>query len=545
MGGFARKLGSRLANHMSQSISLLICALGGEGGGLLSEWLMHTARLSGYPAQSTSIPGVAQRTGATTYYIEVLPTPLVQLQGKTPVFSLNPVPGALDALVSSELLETTRQITLGLVSPERTRVFSSSARALTTLERMPMGDGRLDSAHLESVVHQFSKEAHVWDFGAMAQSHGTMVSAVMLGVIAGSGLLPFAREHFEATLLGSGAHSAASLKGFAAGFVRVQNAQSVQVMLNDVHPDVQPSSPTTSADHPTLQALPPHVRELATLGYSRLCDYQSRAYAELYLQRIQTVLKAEEQADPSLAHGYQTSCEASRWLALWMAFDDIVRVADLKSRVSRWQRVAREVKLQEDDVLHLYDHFKPGIPEFAALLPSWLATPMQRWDKQRALQGQTPWALPLKIGTHSVTGMLALRGLASFKWLRPFGSRFHTEQADISQWLQAVCSGLQQDWQLGHEVALCGRLIKGYGTTNERGRNNLQHILTHLAGSQLHSDATWRSTAVAQAREAALLDEAGTAMDEKLRSLGAPARPVAEQPLRFVRNASLSTKGRP
>ena len=51
---------------MSQPISLLICALGGEGGGLLSEWLMHTARLSGYPAQSTSIPGVAQRTGATT-----------------------------------------------------------------------------------------------------------------------------------------------------------------------------------------------------------------------------------------------------------------------------------------------------------------------------------------------------------------------------------------------------------------------------------------------------------------------------------------------
>jgi len=104
---------------------------------------------------------------------------------------------------------------------------------------------------------------------------------------------------------------------------------------------------------------------------------------------------------------------------------------------------------------------------------------------------------------------------------------------------------LQQDWSLGHEVAVCGRLIKGYGSTNERGRNNLQHILTHLAASQLHPDATWRSTAVAQAREAALQDEAGTAMDAKLRGLGAPARPVAEQPLRFVRNASLQPKGRP
>ena len=530
---------------MSQPISLLICALGGEGGGLLSEWLMHTARLSGYPAQSTSIPGVAQRTGATTYYIEVLPTPTSQLQGKTPVFSLNPVPGALDALVSSELLETARQITLGLVSPERTQVFSSSARALTTLERMNMGDGRLDSAQLTQVVQQFAKEAHVWDFGAMAQANGTMVSAVMLGVIAGSGLLPFAREHYEATLKDSGAHSAASLKGFAAGCARVQNAQTVQAMLNDDHPDVQPSSPVTSSVPPALQALPADVCELATLGYSRLCDYQSRAYADLYVERLQTVVKAEALADAQHTQTFPASRETARWLALWMAFDDIVRVADLKSRASRWQRVAREVKLQEDDLLHLFDHFKPGVPEFAALLPTWLAMPLQRWGKRRALSGQTPWALPLKIGTHSVVGMLALRTLSSFKWLRPYGSRFHAEQADILQWLHAVCTALQQDGSLGHEVAMCGRLIKGYGSTNERGRSNLQHILTHLADSPVHTDAAWRTHAVAQAREAALQDEAGTAMDAKLRGLGAPARAVAEQPLRFVRNASLQPKCRP
>ena len=545
MGRCTKQLGSRLANRMSQPISLLICALGGEGGGLLSEWLMHTARLSGYPAQSTSIPGVAQRTGATTYYIEVLPTPTSQLQGKTPVFSLNPVPGALDALVSSELLETARQITLGLVSPERTQVFSSSARALTTLERIPMGDGRLDSAQLTQVVQQFSKEAHVWDFGAMAQANGTMVSAVMLGVIAGSSVLPFSREHYEATLKGSGAHSAASLKGFAAGCARVQNAQTVQAMLNDDHPDVQASSPVASSVPPALQALPVNVRELATLGYSRLCDYQSRAYADLYVERLQTVVKAEALADAQHTQTFPASRETARWLALWMAFDDIVRVADLKSRASRWQRVAREVKLQEDDLLHLYDHFKPGVPEFAALLPSWLAMPLQRWDKQRALRGQNPWALPLKIGTHSVVGMLALRTLASFKWLRPLGSRFHAEQADIVQWLQAICTGLQQDGSLGHEVAMCGRLIKGYGSTNERGRSNLQHILIHLADSPVHTDAEWRTHAVAQAREAALQDEAGTALDQQLRGLGVAARPVAEHPLRFVRNASLSTKGRP
>ena len=91
-------------------ISLLLCALGGEGGGVLSQWLVEAARIAGYPAQSTSIPGVAQRTGATTYYVEVFPQPLADLGGRRPVLSLNPVPGALDALVSSELLETTRNM---------------------------------------------------------------------------------------------------------------------------------------------------------------------------------------------------------------------------------------------------------------------------------------------------------------------------------------------------------------------------------------------------------------------------------------------------
>ncbi|NCV71133.1 MAG: DEAD/DEAH box helicase, partial [Betaproteobacteria bacterium] len=118
------------------------------------EIVMDTARRAGYPAQSTSIPGVAQRTGATTYYIEILPVRLAELNGQQPVFSLNPVPGSLDALVSTELLETARQISLGLVSADRTRVFSSSSRSLTTLERMPMGDGRLDTQPLLDLVKQ-------------------------------------------------------------------------------------------------------------------------------------------------------------------------------------------------------------------------------------------------------------------------------------------------------------------------------------------------------------------------------------------------------
>jgi len=59
--------------NMTQAVSILLCALGGEGGGVLADWLVDVARIADYPAQATSIPGVAQRTGATTYYLEIYP----------------------------------------------------------------------------------------------------------------------------------------------------------------------------------------------------------------------------------------------------------------------------------------------------------------------------------------------------------------------------------------------------------------------------------------------------------------------------------------
>src|SRR5262249_42753445 len=113
----------------SRPITLLLCALGGEGGGVLTEWLIEAARHAGHAAQSTSIPGVAQRTGATTYYVEVFPVPLARLGGRRPVFSLTPAAGTLDAVVSSELMETVRQIGHGMADAERTCVITSTGRS--------------------------------------------------------------------------------------------------------------------------------------------------------------------------------------------------------------------------------------------------------------------------------------------------------------------------------------------------------------------------------------------------------------------------------
>lgn len=509
-------------------ITMLICALGGEGGGVLVEWLVRTATELGFPVQSTSIPGVAQRTGSTTYYIEIYPVPLAELGGRRPVLSLYPVPGALDILVSSELLETVRQIGNGMVSPASTRVLTSTSRTLTTAEKMQSGDGRVPDDELIAVVGKYSAEYHAIDMTRISNQAGTVVSAVMMGAIAGSGWLPFPREAFEATIRQSKRGVEASLNGFAlaANVVRKREPEDVVRGPSDrVNDSVLPAE---AADFPDP------LREMIARGYTRLIEYQGIDYARLYLARLQKVVAAERAADPDGKHGFVVALETARYLALWMAFDDIVRVADLKCRASRYVRVRREVKARPDELVRVYDFFKPGMPELSGLLPRFLAQPLLRWDTRRAAAGKPRFAIPLKVGAHSLSGFVALRFVASLRWLRPRGTRFAQEQEMIERWLGGIIHGVGASWQVGFEVAACARLIKGYGTTNERGKENLLHVLNHLMDIDFES-ARARAAAIRSARESAMSDDTGKALDQALANAGAPARPVKAQPVMWVK----------
>ena len=84
-------------------------------------------------------------------------------------------------------------------------------------------------------------------------------------------------------------------------------------------------------------------------------------------------------------------------------------------------------------------------------------------------------------------------------------------------------------------------MIKGYGSTNVRGRDNLLHIVDQLALDAATSSA--RADAIRAARTAALADEGGQALDRVLIEHGAAPRPVPEAPLRFVRKPARASSG--
>ena len=126
--------------RVDQIIKLAVLAVGGQGGGVLSGWIVSVAEANGYVAQSTSVAGVAQRTGATIYYIEMMP------EGeKPPVFALAPAEGDVDILIAAEMMEAGRAIMRGFVTPDQTTLIASTHRNLATVEKVVPGSGITDS----------------------------------------------------------------------------------------------------------------------------------------------------------------------------------------------------------------------------------------------------------------------------------------------------------------------------------------------------------------------------------------------------------------
>ena len=183
-----------------QVIKIAILAMGGEGGGVLADWIVDLGEASGYLAQTTSVPGVAQRTGATIYYVELYSQAQARADQGTPVLALMPLPGDVDVVLASELMEAGRAVQRGLVTRDRTTLIASTHRVFSIAEKSALGDGRVDSQELLAHASQAARRFIHFDMEQAAQASGSVISAVLFGALAGAGVLPFTRAEFEATI---------------------------------------------------------------------------------------------------------------------------------------------------------------------------------------------------------------------------------------------------------------------------------------------------------------------------------------------------------
>ena len=493
-----------------QPIKIAILAMGGEGGGVLADWVVALGEYNGYLAQTTSVPGVAQRTGATIYYVELYPQSQAEADGGEPVFALMPLPGDVDVVLASELMEAGRAVQRGLVTPDRTTLIASTHRVFSIAEKSALGDGRIDSNELLAHTGAAAKRFIRFDMAQAAEDAGSVISAVLFGALAGAGVLPFGRAQFAATIERGGVGVEPSLKAFAAAFSRAQHAgEGVPTPADVVTALVAAAS--VQPRHAGVRALvervqrefPLSARDLLLEGVRRSIDYQDLRYAALYLDRLAKICALPLHDNGRLAR------ETARHLALWMSYEDTARVAALKTRASRFERVRDEVRVRADQVLAINEYMHPRLQEVCETLPAgigrWLMSSgwPRRWVERRTQKGRV-------IETSSLRGFLTLYLVAGMKRWRRSTLRFAQESERIEQWLQQIVQTAAHNPELAVEVAQCQRLVKGYGDTHERGLRNYETVIAALRRSATAlAPATLR-----ELRDAALADEHG----DKLRA---------------------------
>jgi indolepyruvate ferredoxin oxidoreductase beta subunit len=493
----------RPADPATQGIlKLALLAVGGQGGGVLTGWIEDLARASGYAAQATSVAGVAQRTGATVYYVEMAPA-----AHGTPVFSLMPAAGDVDIMISAELMEAGRAIIRGFVTPDRTTLITSTHRSLAVSEKTVPGDGIANGAEVLAAADIAARRVIAADFDALAIAEGSVISASLFGALAAAEVLPFPRQAFEAAIAKGGKGVEPSLKAFAAGYDAARTGT----------PQAEPAKPTPRSEAlkgpaklltgwQTLAArinrLPAPVADFARPGLKKVVDFQDLAYGSAYLDRLDSIL-VQDRAPFDLTR------EAAKHIANAMAYDDIIRVADEKTRAARFTRIANEMQAKDQHLLHLTEFLHPRAEEIVSLLPARLGARWAANPRRMALLDRL-FNKGRRLRTDSLRGYLTLHVLGGLKGWRSKTLRHATEAAHLEAWLQTALGYLPQNHDLAVEVIRCRRLVKGYSDTHARGLSKFDKVLAAITMVKDRDDAAdWAR----RLREAALKDEEGKALD--------------------------------
>jgi indolepyruvate ferredoxin oxidoreductase beta subunit len=487
-------------------VTILVGALGGDGGGVLCDWIVTAAQSQGLGVQATQIPGVAQRTGATTYYLEVMPTPAPM----TSVLALNPAIGEVDVALATELLEAGRMIFNGFVTPDRTTLIASTHRVLAIGERTAMGDGSFDVGRLLRALKERSKEQILFDMDQAAEESGGVINAVLLGALAGSGRLPIPDAAFEAAIRHAGKSVDTNLAAFAFG--RGHARGELEQAVREHRKRQAAARGVEDLIERARRAYPAAGLDIVEEGIRRLATYQDRRYVVLYLDRLDAV---------NAVGSTELLRETARHLAVRMSFEDVIRVAQAKTSADRMVRVRTEVRAKAHEPLEITEHFKPGFEEIAAVLPPGMARRLIGWAERTGRMGKVYFSMHVR--TTTILGFARLRLLAGLRWWRPHTHRYAEEQAEIERWLMQIRAAAPLSVDLAREIAECARLIKGYGDTHKRGLGNYRRIADEVIAPALAGKLAPRAAAdaVANARVAALADPEGETLSRTLAAIAA------------------------
>jgi indolepyruvate ferredoxin oxidoreductase, beta subunit len=495
-------------------ICVAVMAMGGQGGGVLSDWIVELAEAQGWHAQSTSVPGVAQRTGSTLYYVEMLPPK----DGRAPVLSLMPAPGEVDVVVAAELAEAGRSILRGLVTPDRSTLIASTHRLYAVAEKEKPGDATADPHVIVDAAGVAAKRVVAFDMEALANRNNSHISACLFGALAASGTLPFGRDAFEAVIKAGGRGTETNLKAFAAAYDQAAQPATPARPTAVKRPGKTFAPLPASANRADLDKLLARIREfpqplhaMLYAGVKRLTDFQDPAYADEYLDRVGKILTLD-QKHGGAAKGYALTAAAAKYVAIAMAYDDVIRVAELKTRSDRYDRVKKENSVGDGQIVYTTEYMHPRLEEVAGTMPAALGRLL---EQNPALFG---WLFRKgrRVRSGTIHWFLMLYVLSAFKPIRRTTLRHHREMAHLEKWLSAATAPVAENYDVAVEAINARRLIKGYSDTHARGESKFDRVIGAVPALAARTDgADW----MRRLRDAALLDEKGIALDGALKTI--------------------------
>jgi len=505
-----------LALDTTRPLSIAVMAMGGQGGGVLVDWIVALCEAEGWAAQSTSVPGVAQRTGATVYYIETLPLPADAPPGLRPVFSLMGGTGDVDVVVAAEWMEAGRAMLRGLVTPDRTTLIASTHRSLAVVEKQTPGDGIANSAVVGDAAQVSAKRVIAFDMADAAEEAGSALSAVLFGALAAAEILPFQRAAYEAAIRAAGIGVQASLRGFALGYDRATAPPEPKA---PPAPVIRTLREIGNVDYDALVArarneFPAATHDMIAAGLERVVDFQDVAYGAEYLDLLNGML-ALDRAAAGASRDFALTRTAAKYIAVAMAYDDVYRVADLKTRGSRFERVQKEVAAAPDQLVTTTEFMHPRMDEVTGSLPVALgrfieARPRLFKSLDRIVNRGR------RVRTTRLSGFLTLYVVAGLKRFRRGTLRHRNEVKYRDAWLARVRAAAPKDYALAVELLACRRLVKGYSDTHARGLSKFDRVMTAAARLEGRPDAAdW----VRRLREAALKDEEGLALTGAIKTV--------------------------
>jgi indolepyruvate ferredoxin oxidoreductase beta subunit len=457
--------------------SIFLSAVGGQGGNLLAEWIFQAATFEGHRAQAVSLPGLSQRGGSTSFYLEVAVGTDRERLSRV-VFSQHPVPGEVDVIIAQEFLELARVLQEGYGSP-RTRIVASTHRVYTVGEKTAAWDGAVPAETLYAAARSMSEEFVGFNAVELAQRNGldeVAVNATLLGALCASKALPISDAAYEKAIVRVGIAPEMNQRAFDLGRRFVESgAWKLE--------ELPPAEPWEGFVAARAQKLPSRVRrafrDLVTplpgrYGQAvarvlvealwRLGDYQNLRYAREFLGKVGEIFALDHalrpEGPPQLTEMF------AKGLGTWMAYEDGIRVAQLKTRSERFQAIRARLGVGPDQVYEVREFLKPDAEEIYGILPTWLVDPLLALGPVRRFLERRHF--PQHPRTTSFRGILRLKMLLLLKPFRRSSWRYRKEHALIRRYIARVKEAAAVDYRVACLVARTGQMIKGYGDTRRK-----------------------------------------------------------------------------